>query len=127
MCYCGQRGCVDAYCAATVLSSKYDGNLAAFFAALEAGSKPAKQLWNTYLDNLAKTINTVRLLYDCTIILGGYVGAYLDTYMDDLRKRVQLLDSFNTPLTDITTCHYKNQSIAAGAALNFISKYMDAL
>lgn len=127
LCYCGQRGCVDVYCAATVLSSGYDGNLPAFFADLEKGDAKARQLWDVYLDNLAKTINTIRLLYDCTIILGGYVGAYLDSYMEDLRSRVAALDSFDTPLEDIITCHYKNQSIAAGAALNFISKFIDRL
>lgn len=127
LCYCGQHGCVDVYCAATVLSFGYDGNLGAFFADLKAGNSTARRLWNTYLDNLAKTINTVRLLYDCTIILGGYVGAYLDSYIDELRERVAALDSFDTPIEDIITCRYKNESIAAGAALNFISEYIDSL
>ncbi len=127
LCYCGQRGCVDAYCAATVLSSGYDGNLGAFFDDLRSGSGEAARLWDTYLDHLAKAINTARLLFDCPIILGGYVGAYLDPYLEELRQRVAALDSFDTPIDDIITCRYKNQSIAAGAALNFISKYISSL
>lgn len=127
LCYCGQRGCLDAYCAATVLSSRYDGNLSAFFADLKENSDEAAKLWDTYLDNLAKAINTVRLLYDCPIILGGYVGAFLDPYLEDLRRRVAALDSFDTPIDDIITCRYKNQSIAAGAALDFVSKYIYTL
>ena len=126
-CYCGQYGCLDCYCAATVLASKYDGNLEAFFRDLNGGGAEAKLVWDDYLDHLARAVSTVRLLFDCPIIIGGYVGQYLDSWMDDLRKRIRALDSFNTPLEDVRTCRFKKESIAAGAALYFINKFLESI
>lgn len=126
-CYCGQSGCADLYCSATVLSSKYDGSLDGFFSALSRQNEKAVALWNIYLDDLAHLINVVRLLFDCKIIIGGYVGACLDPYIDNLRERVKQLDTFRTPVDDVVTCHYKTEAIAAGAALHFISQYINQL
>lgn len=126
-CYCGQSGCADLYCSATVLSSEYDGNLGNFFSALSQQNEKAVSLWNIYMDDLAHLINVVRLLFDCKIILGGYVGAYLEPYIENLRQRVKQLDTFHTPVDDVVTCHYKTEAIAAGAALHFISQYIDQL
>ena len=38
-CYCGKRGCVDAYCSAKVLSALTGGNLALFFDGLRASGR----------------------------------------------------------------------------------------
>ncbi len=126
-CYCGQKGCFDTCCAASVLSDEYDHELSAFFVDLKAHSEKAVKKWDEYLENLALAINTVRLLFDCTIILGGYVGGFLEPYLNDLRSRVVKYDTFRTPLEDITICRFKNQSIAAGAALNFVSDYISSI
>lgn len=123
-CYCGQKGCVDAYCAATVLSSLTDGNLASFFALLKIGDKEATKLWNEYLDYLAITVNNLHMLFDCKIILGGYVGEYIEDYMEEFRSRVQKLNSFVESADYLMVCSYKTEAIAAGAALNFISDFI---
>ncbi len=127
LCYCGQHGCFDCYCAATVLANKYDGNLEAFFKDLNAGNAEARLTWDTYLEHLAKAVNTIRLLFDCPIIIGGYVGQYLDSWLDDLKEKVRTLDSFNTPLNDVRTCRFKKESIAAGAALYFINDFLEGI
>ena len=127
LCYCGQRGCFDCYCAATVLANKYDGNLEAFFKNLNNGSTEARLTWDTYLENLAKAVNIIRLLFDCPIIIGGYVGQYLDSWLDDLKARIKALDSFNTPIDDVRTCRFKKESIAAGAALYFINEFLEGI
>ena len=41
--------------------------------------------WDRYLGYMASTINYVRALLDCDVILGGYVGAYLEPYLDEIR------------------------------------------
>ena len=127
LCYCGQRGCFDCYCAATVLANNYDGNLEAFFRDLNGGSMEARLTWNTYLDHLAKAVNIIRLLFDCPIIIGGYVGQYLDSWFDDLKVRIKALDSFDTPIDDVRTCRFKKESIAAGAALYFINEFLEGI
>ena len=73
-CYCGQRGCVDAYLAASILSDLTDGNLKLFFAGLAEGNKVLEKKWDEYLDNLASTVNIINVILDCNVILGGNIG-----------------------------------------------------
>jgi len=126
-CYCGQKGCVDAYLAATVLSSLCDGNLADFFQLLEQKNQNAVKLWNSYLDSLALTVNNLQAVFDSKVILGGYVGEYLDKYIDDLKRRAVKLNSFENDAEYLEICRYKTHSIAAGAALNFIVQFIDSV
>lgn len=52
-CYCGKKGCLDAYCSAKVLSQLTDGNLALFFDGLRSGNAALQTAWNEYLSYLA--------------------------------------------------------------------------
>ncbi|CUX26718.1 ROK family transcriptional regulator [Clostridium sp. C105KSO13] len=126
-CYCGQRGCVDAYCSATVLSNMSEGNLEDFFQKLNMKNPQAIQIWEEYLESLALTINQLQTLFDCTIILGGYMGEYLDPYIEDIRNRVQALSSFDYDKRYIRVSKYKKDAIAAGAALDYITEFVDAV
>jgi len=126
-CYCGQKGCVDAYLAATVLSSLCDGNLADFFQLLEQRNQKAVKLWDSYLDSLALTVNNLQAVFDSKVILGGYVGEYMEKYIDDLKRRAVKLNSFEKDADYLDVCRYKTHSIAAGAALNFIVQFIDSI
>lgn len=126
-CYCGQRGCVDAYLAATELSSHTEGNLAAFFRLLDSGDQSASDLWNNYLDHLARTVNTLNMLFDCPIILGGYVGEHMADHMDEIRSRAQKLNPFEHSADYLMCCSYPTEAIAAGAALYYISQFIDSI
>jgi predicted NBD/HSP70 family sugar kinase len=77
-CYCGRKGCVDAYCSAQVLSGHTGGNLARFFERLDAGDKTIQAVWEQYLFYLVCTINNLITIFDCPGILGGYMGEYLE-------------------------------------------------
>lgn len=124
-CYCGARGCVDAYCAATVLSSLTGGNLAEFFSLLRCGDQRARSLWERYLRDLARTVVNLRLLFDCNVILGGYVGAYIEEYLDELKTLART--SFEDNADYLIPCRCKNEAIAVGAALHFISEFIDSV
>ena len=126
-CYCGQAGCVDAYLAATNLSNLTDGNLQAFFEGVQAGDEALKRKWEEYLDHLASTVNILRMLLDCDVILGGYVGEYLEPYLEDLRERMVRRNMFSNSADYLKVCSYKKESIAAGAALNFIASFIDSI
>lgn len=126
-CYCGQRGCVDAYCAATVLSGLTDGDLKLFFERLRSGDEKARQLWSEYLRHLAKAVINVRMLFDFPIIIGGYVGEYIDEYLPELKSHIAGKNSFEKDADYIIPCRYKVESIATGAALNFIASFLDGI
>lgn len=126
-CYCGQSGCVDAYLAATNLSDLSEGSLQLFFEKLKNGCESCSQAWNIYLDYLAQTVNHIHILLDCSIILGGYVGEYLEPYLGELRTRAARLDTFQSNGDYLKICSYKKEAIAAGAALNFISSFIETV
>ena len=126
-CYCGQKGCVDAYCAATVLASATEGNLASFFDRLQNRDSEVMHIWEEYLQHLAITVINVRMLFDCDIIIGGYVGAYMDQYLDDLKKLIAGRSSFEKNADYLKPCYYKIEAIAAGAALNYISDFLNSI
>jgi predicted NBD/HSP70 family sugar kinase len=126
-CYCGQKGHVDPYVAATVLSDMTGGDLAEFFSLLKAGDKQARQLFRQYLDNLAIAVINLRVLFDCSIILGGYVGAYMDDYLDDLGKMVLARNPFEKDSHFIKACQYKTESIAAGSALYYVGLFLSTI
>jgi predicted NBD/HSP70 family sugar kinase len=126
-CYCGQNGCVDTYLAATILSQVSNGDLAEFFSRLEKKDSAAEKIWNTYLNDLALTVNNLQALFDSTVILGGYVAEYLEPYLSELKSRAAALNPFERDADYITICAYKTLSISAGAALHFISDFIDSI
>lgn len=126
-CYCGQQGCVDAYCAATVLSSATDGDLSRFFSLLQSGDPQCGKVWSEYLQHLAKAIINIRMLLDCNIILGGYVGEYIVPYLEDLKKATAALSGFEATADYLLPCKYNKNAIAAGAAMGYIAKFVRSI
>lgn len=126
-CYCGQKGCMDVYCAATVLSGMTGGNLEQFFELLRSGDEAAEKVWDTYLKHLAIAVNNLHTLFDCTVILGGYVGAYIEDYLEELRLMVARMNPFVFSGDYLIACQCKTEAIASGAALNFVSRYLQTI
>lgn len=123
-CYCGQKGCVDPYCSAAVLTSISNDNLDTFFELLKKHDASAESVWQRYLKNLALAVRNIRILYDCPVILGGYVGAYMDDYLNDLKKILDNYNSFDINSDYVVACKYKTEAIAAGSALSFIKAFL---
>jgi predicted NBD/HSP70 family sugar kinase len=126
-CYCGKKGCLDSYCSASVLSDLTDGNLADFFKLLKEGNPKIKTAWENYLDYLATAVNNLRMSFDCSVIIGGYVGAYIEDYIDDLMKRAAELNTFEEDGNYIKACCYRTEAAAVGAALLHIAPFIDQI
>jgi len=127
-CYCGQSGCVDAYCNAGVLSRQAGGSLDDFFAQLAAGDTAQAEVWDRYTSDLARAIHNVRVLFGCTIILGGDVGSRIHDHMDGLRSKVDC-SSFlaSHSETFLIPCTYTSQPVATGAALYLVAEFRQDL
>ncbi len=127
-CYCGKKGCLDTVCNAGELDRYTDGNLEAFFKLLEQGDHRAHELWSEYLDYLAIAVVNIRILFDSYIILGGYVGAYIDDYMEDLCRRVDERFPFDDKAGDyLLPCKYKVEATAAGAAIRYVDEFLETI
>lgn len=126
-CYCGKRGCVDAYCSAKVLQCMTNDNLEAFFEALKNGDEACGKVWEEYLDSLAVTVTNLRMIFDCDIILGGYVGGYLEEFLPQLQQRIVGYNNFDLDTSYLRTGRYKLEAAAYGVTMRFVDTFFDAL
>jgi len=128
-CYCGQFGCVDAYCSAAALTGRGEEELAPFFAALDAGDETCRRRWFEYSRYLAVVVNNLRTSLDCEIILGGSVGACLDERrLAELRALAAGRSTFRADETaDVAGCRCRRSAPAVGAAALFVERFLDGV
>ena len=119
-CYCGKKGCLDAYCSAAILSGTTEGKLEKFFGLLEKKDQKAVEMWDVYTGYLAVALNNIHMLLDCDIILGGYVGSYAEPYLSDIWNKVSERNTFTEDQQFVTSSRYKVGAAALGAAVEVI-------
>ena len=124
ICYCGKKGCLDAYCAASNLADLEEGNLRAFFEKLESGHEEYCRRWEEYLKDLAIAIDNLRMCFDCEVVLGGYVGNYMEPYLERLRAMVAAKNIFGGSGDYVRVCRCRDEASAYGAALYQIEQYI---
>lgn len=124
-CYCGQLGCMDAYCSSLQLLSLGDTSLEAFFERLAERDEAHLQLWEAYLDNLVLAIVNMRMAFDATIVLGGYMGGWLQPWLEELKKRVAEEDPFVSQVDYIRICVLHYEAAAYGAATRWVDRFLD--
>jgi len=120
-CYCGKKGCADAYCAASVLTGGEYESLEQFMEQLSGGNPKTEEIWENYLDSLAILISNLRMAYDMDIILGGEVGGYLSDYMLPLGEKVMEYNGFDRDTRYLRNCTYRKEASAVGAARHFFN------
>ena len=126
-CYCGKEGCLDAYCSAQVLAGRAEGRLAEFFDRLRAGDPHLEQVWQEYLQYLAVAVNNLHMSFDCDVIVGGYVGAYLEEFGGALRTLLEERNTFRRDSSYLKFCRYKQGAAAIGAALMQVEAFIQGL
>lgn len=126
-CYCGSQGCLDPYCCASNLTSVSDGDIDIFFQMLDAGYPQAQALWEAFLDNLVLAVKNVRMLFNCQIILGGYIGAKMDAHLEALKRKLDTYNTFDNNYDYLVVCRCRNEAIATGAALNHIAPFLESV
>lgn len=123
-CYCGKRGCVDAYCAASVLTQGGTIRLEDFMEGIPKDPGKAR-LWEEYLDHLALLISNIRMSFDADIILGGDVGGYLPEYMLKLGQKLFQYNLFDGDLSYLKNCSYRKEASAVGVAKHFLRSLIE--
>lgn len=126
-CYCGKRGCLDAYCAAWRLSDAADGKLEKFFCLLDQGDTDAVRIWDSYTDYLALAVNNIHMVLDCDIVLGGYVGSCIGMHLQVVWDKVTERNTFGEKDSFVKACNYKVAAAALGAALKVIEMFVSQI
>lgn len=126
-CYCGKAGCLDAYCSAKVLSDSAGGSLSAFFDDLRSGDPEKCQIWREYLEYLAVAVNNLHVSFDCEVIVGGCVGAYLEEFGELLRALLAERNAFEPDTSYLKYCRYPQEAAAIGAALTQVDAFIESI
>ena len=95
LCYCGKRGCADAYLSPQALER--DG-------------------WDVYLDHLAILLTNLRMLLNMDLVAGGQVGAQIGPFLEQLRSKAAQYDRFARDVDYIYPCSQREYACALGAA-----------
>ena len=127
-CYCGKKGCLDAYCSALKLSdSAEDGTLETFFQKLLDGDGKIEKVFDTYLDYLAIAVDNLRMCFDCDVVLGGYVGSLMGPYIQKIQDKVKDKNIFESSGKYVRACRYQQEASALGAGIYYIESYINSI
>lgn len=126
-CYCGKKGCLDAYCAAGRLSDEAGGKLERFFERLDQEEAETIKIWDSYTDYLAIAVNNIHMVLDCDVVLGGYVGSHMGTHLQDIWDKVSERNTFGEKDTYVRACNYKVAAAALGAALKMVEMFVSQI
>lgn len=125
-CYCGKKGCADAYLSPKVLCNTMD-ELDNFFENLQVKTPSAEQAFHTYLDHLALLTSNIRMLLDTDIIIGGDMAFYLENYLDELKEYIKKYDYFARDIDYVSICTQKKSARAIGAGILALEKFGNSI
>ncbi|MCH4209018.1 ROK family protein [Bifidobacterium sp.] len=127
LCYCGQHGCMDAYCSIETLPEEHESILG-FFSVLEQGEQQHRRRMEAWMDYVAQVIVNARSVLAVDVIIGGEAAQYLDD--DDiaqLRRRVMERSAFGADAFELRKSRCTDNQDIVGAALRFIADYVNAI
>lgn len=94
-CSCGRRGCLEAYVSVTALRKETQEKLGTpmeweeLWKAASSGG-PAQELAEDYIRRLSTgVVNLVNILHPKTVVIGGNLAAFGETWLEPLRESVQ--------------------------------------
>lgn len=126
-CYCGKKGCVNAYCSITALLNSQE-DIQNFFLKLRKGTSSYEKRWDRYLDYLATAIDNFHMVVNSNVILGGTLARYLvDDDIERLHQIIMKKSAFPTKVKYISISNCSNLPACIGAALPFARNYLDSV
>lgn len=125
LCYCGKHGCMETLCSLSALLAEKE-ELGNFFEHLRQNDPDTMKRWDTYLTDLARSINMLHLIHDTDFILGGYIAPYLcDNDLADLHEKIRQMTPFSEEPDFLMISKMPRHNISIGAALPYIQKFLN--
>jgi len=126
LCYCGKHGCVETYCSLRALLQGEEEE--DFFAAYKAGDPDKLARWHFMLDHLAALITSLHLVNDMDFIISGYLADHItEQDFQYLYEKIREQTPFEEEADFLKLGKMPKHSIAVGAALPYIRKFLDVL
>lgn len=128
VCYCSKQGCAETYCSVSSLVRMSGENLDVFFDKLRNNEQNEKEIWNTYLKDLAVLMDRVRMVFSYQFLLGGLLGNYIiDDDIEIIKKNIVSISTFPDVPPEILKCRYNEKAAMIGAGITRISSYLNSL
>ena len=100
-------------------------SLGEFFEELGRHNPEYGLLWTDVMQHLAVGVSNIRMAFDCDVVLGGEMSQYMPDYLPLLRKYVSANDPFSDNADYVSLSVLGGHSVPLGAALHFISAFLD--
>ena len=93
----------------------------------ESGDAAALRVWRTYLGDLALAVSNLRMAFDRTVVIGGYVGALMEPHLHELKSRLKKLNLFDADSDYVRVGRCGRDASAIGAALCLMNRHLEEL
>lgn len=125
-CYCGKKGCADAYLSTDALLEEKE-TLEIFFDKIEKGQNSICQRWDQYLEYLSIFLTNLRMIGNTKIIVGGEIGDYIAPYLEKLGDKMMKYDLFARDIDYVFAPSKHKYALAQGAAIMAIERNIGKL
>ncbi len=126
-CFCGKKGCFEAYVSSRVLSTELDCSLEEFFDQLDQGNLQYESVFAKYIDDLTTGINNLYIMCDGNVVIGGPVAKYLLPYEDRIKRQLVEKYSFDTDASYFSFAKCNTEQSDTGAALTFLGDFISSI
>ena len=123
-CSCGRCGCLEAYCSAARIESGFGVSLEDFFRGAEEHRPEYEALLFDMLRHLAIGINSIHMVLDCDVVLGGFLSEYLQPWLPALRQYVLAGNPFAGDADFVQLSTLRRHITSLGAALYFVREFV---
>ena len=124
-CTCGKHGCLEAYVTPKRITDGLGVSLEAFFAGVERHEPAYESLLYDMLRHLAIGVNSIHMILDCKVVLGGFLSEYLQPYLPVLRQYVLAGDPFITNADFVQLSVVPHHITPLGAGLYFVREFIE--
>lgn len=126
-CSCGKLGCLEAYCSPRRIEESFGATLEEFFRGVEEHNPEYENLFYDMLRHLATGIQTIRMILNCDVVIGGFVSEYLQPYLPLLRRYVEAGDPFQENADYVRLSRLRHHITPLGAALHFVRSFIEGV
>ena len=126
-CSCGCHGCLEAYCSATRIESGLGVSLEEFFRGVKEHRPDYEALLFDMLRHLAIGINSIHMVLDCDVVLGGFLSEYLQPWLPTLREYATAGNPFTKNADYVQLSTLRRHITSHGAALFFVREFVTSI
>ncbi|MBQ9663142.1 MAG: ROK family transcriptional regulator [Oscillospiraceae bacterium] len=126
-CSCGKNGCMEPYCSPKRIEDTFGVSLEDFFRGVEQHNPDYEALLYDMLRHLAIAVNSVHMVLDCDVILGGLFSEYLQPYIPILKDYVKAGNPFTGNADFVQLSTLRHHITPLGASLHFVRAFVDSV